>query len=142
MMGVPYFVTNHSLLARDPDPAPELTQQAAQYAVTVNNIGFTIPTFSGILTFMIRGFLTIGGVAALFYLMWGAFDWAISQGEKGKIEAAQKKMTSAVIGLVMIVVVLAIAWTLENMVFAQTICFGLTCPVKIPSLVGDPTPTP
>jgi len=110
--------------------------------VQAGQLGFYIPTFSDLLTFAIRGFFTIAGLAALFYLLIGAFDWVSSGGDKGKVENAQKKMTAAVIGVIMIVVVLAIVWTLENIVFARAICFGLTCPVTIPQLLTTVTPTP
>ncbi len=110
--------------------------------VQAGQLGFYIPTFSDLLTFAIRGFFTIAGLAALFYLLIGAFDWVSSGGDKGKVENAQKKMTAAVIGVIMIVVVLAIVWTLENIVFNRAICFGLTCPVTIPQLLTTVTPTP
>lgn len=129
---------------------PQVTNNPTQVQLTVQagnlvqagQLGFQIPTFSSLLTFAIRGFFTIAGIAALFFLLQGAFEWVTSGGDKGKVENAQKKMTAAVIGVIMIVVVLAIIWTLENIVFAQAICFGLTCPVTIPQLLTPVTPTP
>lgn len=113
--------------------------------VDQNALGFQIPTFSDLLTFAIRGFFTIAGLAALFFLLTGAMDWVTSGGAKDKVEAAQKKMTSAIIGVVMIVVALAIVWTMENIVFNGRICFGVSCGVTIPSLLktqGDGNPCP
>lgn len=98
-------------------------------------LGFGIPSFGDILTFLIRGFFTIAGLAALFMLLMGAFAWVTSGGAKDAVEAAQKKITAAIVGMIMIVVVLAIVWTLEQIVFAGKICFGLSCPVSIPTLV-------
>jgi len=56
-----------------------------------------------LIAFFIQIILFIGGLAALLYLLWGAFDWVSSQGEKEKLAKAQNKMTSAVIGLLLMV---------------------------------------
>ncbi len=45
-----------------------------------------------------------GGLLMLFYLLWGGLDWILSQGEKEKLEKARRKITNAVIGLMIIVV--------------------------------------
>ncbi len=49
---------------------------------------------SGILTMVIL----FGGLAVFIYLIWGGFEWLTSGGDSGKIENAQKKITSALIG--------------------------------------------
>lgn len=124
-------------------PATTLTPiPCSDLQVQTSLLGFTIPTFSDLLTFAIRGFFTIAGIAALFLLLQGAFEWVTSGGDKAKVEAAQRRMTTAVVGVIMIIVVLAIVWTLENVVFNRAICFGLTCPVTIPSLISPTTPPP
>lgn len=51
----------------------------------------------------IRLFITLAALFVLFYLLWGAFDWVISGGEKEKIAKAQRKMTHAVIGIIVLV---------------------------------------
>lgn len=99
------------------------------------DIGFQIPTFSVALTFMIRFFFVIAGIAALFYMLWGAFDYVISGGDEKKTGGAQKKITSAVIGIFFIIAALVIIVTLEQLIFKKTICFGLTCPVQLPDLL-------
>lgn len=98
-------------------------------------LGFVIPNFSDILTFVIRGFFVITGLAALFYLLLGAFSWVTSGGDKDKINEARAKITSSVVGLLMVVVVLAVVVTLEQIVFRRTLCFGLSCPATIPALI-------
>jgi hypothetical protein len=110
--------------------------------VDENALGFKIPTFSDLLTFAIRGFFTIAGLAALFMLLMGAFAWVTSGGAKDAVDAAQKKISAALIGMIMIVVVLAIVWTMENVIFNRRICFGLSCGVTIPSLVEPTSRTP
>jgi hypothetical protein len=102
---------------------------------TASAIGFRIPTFSEILTFAIRAVFVFGGLAALLFLLLGAFAWITSGGEKDKVAEAQKKIQAAVLGVIMIAVVLAIVVTLEQVIFGGKICLGLSCPITIPSLV-------
>jgi len=94
--------------------------------------GFNLPS---VLSFFVRAFFTIAALVALFYLLWGAFSWITSGGEKEKVSKAQEKIQAAVIGIVLIVAVIAIAVTLEQVIFRQAICFGLTCGIKIPGLI-------
>lgn len=56
-----------------------------------------------LIAFFVQIVLFIGGLAALLYLLWGAFDWINSSGEKEKLTKAQNKMTNAVIGLILMV---------------------------------------
>lgn len=46
-----------------------------------------------------RTLITVGGMAALVFLLWGALDWILAGGEDGKVAEARKKMTGAVVGL-------------------------------------------
>lgn len=103
--------------------------------VDQGQLGFTIPTLSDVLTFVIRGFFIIAGLAALFFLLLGAFAWVTSGGEEDNIQKARDKITAAVVGVILIVVVLAIIVTLEQVVFQSRICFGLSCAASIPDLV-------
>ncbi len=98
-------------------------------------LGFRIPTLSDILSFAIRGFFVIAGLAALFFLLMGAFTWVTSGGDKDSVQAAKDKMQAAIVGVLMMVVVLAIVWTLEQVVFGGTLCFGISCPVTLPRLL-------
>ncbi len=98
-------------------------------------LGFRIPNLADILTFAIRGFFVIAGLAALFYLLLGAFAWVTSSGEKENIKKAQDKISAAIIGLVVIVAVIALIYTFEAFVFAGSVCVGLYCPVTIPQLL-------
>lgn len=58
--------------------------------------------------FGINMFILIAGMFLILYLLWGAFDWIASSGEKEKIAKAQSKITNAVIGIVLVFVVLTI----------------------------------
>lgn len=56
----------------------------------------------------IKIFIIVAAVALLIYLLWGAFDWITSGGEKEKLEKARNKMTQAVIGIIIVIFVLAL----------------------------------
>lgn len=76
---------------------------------TVNapvNIANNDPTAAvgSILGFIIQIVFLVAGLATLLYLLMGAFDWITSEGQKEKLEKAQKKIMNAVIGLLLIVV--------------------------------------
>lgn len=113
--------------------------------INEGTLGFVIPTFGEMLTFLVKGFFVIAGLAALVMLLWGALAWVLSGGDKEKVEGARDRITAAIIGVFMILVALAIIWTLEQIVFKGTICFGLSCPVSLPTLLNKSTnisPTP
>lgn len=98
-------------------------------------LGFKPPQLGDVLTFFIRFFFAAAGLAALLYLLLGAFAWVTSGGSKENIEKARDKIQAAVVGVILVVVVLAIVTTLEKIVFNEQICFGLSCPLKLPSLL-------
>ncbi len=58
--------------------------------------------------FGIQMFILVAGLFMLVYLLWGAFDWISSSGEKEKITKAQNKITNALIGIVLVFVVLVV----------------------------------
>lgn len=103
--------------------------------VREGSLGFKIPTFSDILTFGIRAFFTIAGILALFALLQGGLAWVTSGGAKESVQKAQEKIQAAIVGMIIIVAVLAIIATFEQVVFSRRICFGLTCAVTIPGLL-------
>lgn len=100
-----------------------------------NGLGFAIPTIGGLLTFVVKAFFVVAGVFALVYLLLGALSWITSGGDKAGVEKARDKIQAAIVGILMIVVVLAIVWTLEQVVFAGKICFGLSCALTLPTLL-------
>ncbi len=104
-------------------------------SIDTGSLGFKIPSLGDILTFTIRAFFVIAGLAALFYMLLGAFAWVTSGGDADAVGAAQQKIQAAVLGLIIIVAVLAIVWTLEQVIFARRICLGLSCPVTLPGII-------
>jgi len=45
----------------------------------------------------------VGGLAFLLFLVWGGVEWLTASGDKGKLEEAQKKISNALTGLVILV---------------------------------------
>ena len=82
----------------------------------------------------IQMFFFVAGLATLFYLLWGAYDWISSAGEKEKLQKAQNKIQSAAIGLVLTVVVVVVLATLEQIVLKGVFCAGLTCGINLPTV--------
>ena len=108
-------------------------------SIDTGDLGFQIPSLGDILTFTVRVFFVIAGLAALLYLLLGALAWITSGGDKDAVSAAQQKIQAAVIGMILIVAVLAIIWTLEQVVFKRRICLGLSCPLTLPGLIETKT---
>jgi cbb3-type cytochrome oxidase subunit 3 len=102
------------------------------------NVGFSIPSLDMVLTFILRFFFIIAGLAALIYLLLGALAWITSGGNKENVDKAQQKIQAAVIGLIVIFAVLALVALLENVL---SLGLGVTQPIKFPKLI-DTTPTP
>lgn len=109
----------------------------AVYAADVN-AGFVIPNLAGVISFMIRFLFFFAGIVALLYLMLGAFSWVTSSGDKENVKKAQDKIQAAVLGLVILVAVLVLIVTLEQIVLPGAFCVGLSnCNVQnsIPKLI-------
>ena len=78
----------------------------------LSTLGATDPTgAAGIGKFLSNLIILIYPLAAIvliFMLLWGAFDWMLSEGNKEKLAAAQNKIISAIIGILLFAVAFAI----------------------------------
>lgn len=57
---------------------------------------------------LIALFFSLAAVILVFMIIWGAFDWLISEGDKEKIQGAQKKIINAIIGIILFSIAFAI----------------------------------
>lgn len=88
----------------------------------------------------IQLFLIVTAFTMLFFLFWGGFDWVISRGEKERIEAAQNKITSALLGLGIVIASLTIfTYIVGHLLGLIQVRDGFQ--FNIPTL-QDVTPTP
>jgi len=106
----------------------------AQNRITTE-LGFQVPSLAQILGYVIRFFFIIAGLAAMLYLLLGAFSWITSSGEKDAVNKAQQKIQAAVVGLIVLVLVLAIIVTIEQVIFNGKVCLGLTCDLNFGNLL-------
>lgn len=89
-----------------------------------------------IITNAITIVFVVAVLAVLVYLIWGAFEWITSGGAKDAVGNAQKKITSALIGLA----VLALAFVIARVVGAV---LGIDfANLTLPRLDQGPVPAP
>lgn len=60
------------------------------------------PDLSTLITNTINLFFVIGGIGFTIMILWGAVNWILSGGDKEKIAGARKRITTAIIGLVLL----------------------------------------
>ena len=56
----------------------------------------------------------LGGLALLLYLVWGAIDWLMSEGDQQKLTNAKNKITHALIGMAILAASFAIMLFLNS----------------------------
>jgi len=94
------------------------------------DLGWQIHTLATLLGYIIKLFFIISGLAALLFLVLGALSWITSGGSKESVQKAQEKIQAAVIGLIILVAVIAIIATIEQVIFNGKVCLGLTCDLQ------------
>lgn len=93
-------------------------QAAGGQSSGTSNIGGQVEDFfqftdlGSLITAMINAVIIIGAIAALIYLVSAGLNWITSGGDKAKTESAQKQITNAIIGLIILVAAFAIFNTL------------------------------
>lgn len=91
----------------------------AQGNFSIDNQGLGVPTgpsaegiIQTIVVNVIYLFFAVGGLGTVIYFIWGAVDWILSGGDKEKVSNARKKMTHAIIGVVLLALSFAIIRTI------------------------------
>jgi hypothetical protein len=103
--------------------------------VREGDLGFKIPSMSVFLSFLIKFFFVLAGLLALFYMLWGAISWVTSGGDPDAVGKARDKIVAAAVGVILIVATLSLIAALEQIVFQQRVCFGITCDLRLPTLL-------
>ncbi len=70
--------------------------------------------FSNLINGVLSFVMVIAALLVFFYLIWGAFNWITSGGDKGKIDQARQKIIAAVVGLIIVASSFAIATLVTN----------------------------
>lgn len=99
------------------------------------SLPFQIPSLAAVLGYAIKFFFIIAGLAAMMYLILGAFSWITSGGDKDAVKKAQDKIQAAVVGLIVLVLVLAVVVTIEQVIFNGTVCLGFSCDLNFGNLL-------
>ena len=110
-----------------------LAQADISYAPV--KLGFAIPKFNEVLTFIIRFFFIVAGLIAILYLILGALAWITSGGNKESVDKAREKIQAALVGIILLFVVLAIVALIENVFFIPGQGLGITKPLVFPGLI-------
>lgn len=84
----------------------------------------------------IRIIFVIAAILVLVYLIWGAFQWITSGGDKEAVDKARKRITHAIIGLF----ILALAFLIITVV-GQIVGINIVGNLTIPTL-NSPLVTP
>lgn len=63
---------------------------------------------SAFLSNLITLFYGVAAIVLIFMLIWGAWDWLTSEGDKEKIASAQRKILNALIGIILFAVAFAV----------------------------------
>lgn len=89
-------------------------------AITNPALGDTLNSQSGnsflqsLLPAVIGLLFVIGAVVFLFIFIIGAISWMTAGGDKAKVEAARGRLSSAIIGLILLLISYAIIGLIEN----------------------------
>ena len=77
------------------NPAPD-------YFVDLSRLGRQ-NTFEGLLTYLIVGLLGTAGLLAVFFIIFGGFQYITARGDEEQVKSSKKTLTNAIIGLVIII---------------------------------------
>lgn len=86
---------------------------------------FVFQNFGDFMVRVVDAAIIMGGILVFFYLILGGFEYLTSGGDKAKTEEAQKKITSAIVGLGILVT----AYVIYKIVLQF---FGLTEFIQLP----------
>lgn len=63
---------------------------------------------SRFLSNLVALFYAMAGIVLIFMLLWGAWDWMTSEGDKEKLDSAKKKIINAIVGIVLFSIAFAL----------------------------------
>lgn len=63
---------------------------------------------SSLLSNLIQLFYGLAAVVLIYMLLWGAYDWITSEGQKEKLESARNKIINALIGIILFAMAFAV----------------------------------
>ena len=100
--------------------------------------------FANYIVLLWRALIVLGGLAALVFMLLGAFDWVTAGGDEGKIKSARQKITQSIIGLALLASTIALVTLVERLLGVSLLDIqfptpgGVNTPVNLPAV---PQPT-
>lgn len=116
------IVSSASALAMSSSVVAAQTITKPQWAIGGDGDGRA--QLANIITNILNIVFAIGVILALFYLIWGAFTWITSGGDKTKTADARNKIIAAIVGLIL----LAATWAFLSLVL--TVIYGNSSSVE------------
>lgn len=133
------IMTGLSLAGTSLVSVPTAVFAATDETITIGTIvaskGFAMDLGS-VLTTVLSFVMGIAALAVFMYLIWGGIQWITSGGEKGKTEEARNKITSAVIGLVVLAASYALLMLLLRILGFESLTGALQGIKKIQTQTG------
>jgi hypothetical protein len=77
-------------------------------------------------------FFSIGGIGFTIMILWGTVNWILSGGDKEKIAGARKRITTAIVGLVLLSLTFVIIFVLGQILGLESLYTG---DFKVPGLL-------
>lgn len=74
----------------------------------IQKLGFGAKGISTFLSNLITLIYSLAAVVLILMLLWGAWDWLTSEGDKEKLESAKRKLINAAIGILLFAVAFAV----------------------------------
>lgn len=102
---------NSTAFVCQPDPFGEIFGKIQAPDALKGFIGKDPTGAGGISTFLsnlIALIYSLAAIVLIFMLIWGAFQWMTSGGDKEKIEAARNRIIHAIIGLILFAIAFAV----------------------------------
>lgn len=79
--------------------------------------------FIGYVVYLWRAAIILGSLAVVGFFVLGAFSWITAGGEKSKVEMARNKITTAVVGLIVLAASVALFNLVANFLGIDTLKF-------------------
>ena len=106
--------------------APDPIEGPGPFGNDLSNITSATSQFTAIISTII-GTMTIGaGIWFVFQILTGAIAWIGASGEKDKLQMAQKRITNAVVGLVIVVAALVLVTVVGSLLGFEILNIDLT----------------
>ena len=83
--------------------------------------------FGDLLSTLMSGAMVLAALAAFLFLLWGAFEWITSGGDKSKLESARNRIAQALVGLIILAATTALFVLLQQFLDICVLNFGGTC---------------